>query len=133
MLGGIQATIQIPGIIDTPIPILFGGRATASVSLDGNALHVGNLTLNQLFVSFHASLTQNQRNAMASFLTQVLQGVLADAINDGLPAFPIPTFALPAAAAQFGLPAGAVLGILNPALTTSGKHVVLTGGFGVRN
>ncbi|HMG56382.1 MAG TPA: hypothetical protein VK601_22940 [Kofleriaceae bacterium] len=133
MLGGIQATIQIPGIIDTPIPILFGGRATASVSLIGNALHVGNLTLNQLFVSFHASLTQNQRNAMASFLTQVLQGVLADAINDGLPAFPIPTFALPAAAAQFGLPAGAELGILNPALTTSGKHVVLTGGFGVRN
>lgn len=133
MLGGIQGTIVIPGFIDTPIPILFGGRATASVSLVENALRVGNLTLTQLFVSFHASLTQNQRNAMASLLTQVLQSVLADSINDGLPAFPIPTFALPASAADFGLPAGAELGILDPQLSMTGTHFVLTGGFGVRN
>jgi hypothetical protein len=133
MLGGIQATIRIPGVIDTPIPILFGGRANAQVSLSGDALRFGNLTLTQLFVSFQASLTQTQRTAMASLLTQVLQSVLADAINDGLPALPIPTFALPEAAAEFGLPAGAELGILNPQLTTSGSHFVLTGGFGVRN
>lgn len=132
MLGGIHATIRIPGIIDTPIPLLFGGRATASVSLSGDDLRFGNLTLTQLFVSFQASLTQNQRNAMATFLTQILQGVLADAINNGLPAFPIPTFALPPSVADFGLPAGAKLGVINPQLSTSGVHVVLTGGFGVR-
>ena len=133
MLGGVQATIQLPGIIDTPIPILFGGRANAAVTLNGNALTFGNLTLSDLFVSFQVSLTQNQRTAMASFLTQVLQGVLVQAINGGLPAFPIPTFALPASATQFGLPAGAVLGIVNPQLYTSGSHFVLDGGFGVRN
>ncbi|HEY0987485.1 MAG TPA: hypothetical protein VGD80_10560 [Kofleriaceae bacterium] len=133
MLGGIQATIRIPGIIDPPIQILFGGRATASVNLSGDALHFGNLVLSQLFVSFQASLTQNQRTAMANFLTQILQGVLVDAINNGLPAFPIPTFELPPAAGGFGLPAGAQLGILNPQLSTSGAHFVLTGGFGVRN
>jgi hypothetical protein len=133
MLGGIQATIQIPGIIDTPIQILFGGRATASFNLTGDTLHFGNLTLTQLFVSFQTSLTQNQRTAMANLLTQVLQTTLADAINNGLPAFPIPTFALPPSVAEFGLPPGAELGILNPQLTTSGAHFVLTGGFGVRN
>jgi len=132
MLGGIHATIRIPGIIDTPIPILFGGRATASVSLVGDSLHFGNLTLAQLFVSFQVSLTQSQRTAMSSLLTQVLQTSLADAINDGLPAFPIPSFALPASAAQFGLPAGAELGVVNPQLSTSGSHFVLTGSFGVR-
>jgi hypothetical protein len=133
MLGGIDATIRIPGIIDVAIPILFGGRATASISLSGDALHFGNLTLTQLFVSVQASLTQRQRDALASLLTQVLQSSLASAINNGLPAFPIPTFALPPSVAQFGLPAGAQLGILNPQLSTSGTHVVLTGGFGVRN
>ncbi|TMQ18632.1 MAG: hypothetical protein E6J90_19805 [Deltaproteobacteria bacterium] len=132
MLGGIDAMITIPGFIDTPIHILFGGRATASVTLGGDALHFGNLTLTQLFVSFQVSLTQSQRTAMASFLTQILQGTLAAAINNGLPAFPIPTFALPASASQFGLPPGAVLGILNPQLSTSGAHFVLDGGFGVR-
>jgi hypothetical protein len=133
MLGGIQATIRIPGFIDTPIPIAFGGRATASVTLAGNALNFGNLTLNQLKVSFQASLTQTQRTAMEGLLTQVLQSVLVDAINGGLPAFPIPTFALPASAAGFGLPAGAQLGIFQPQLSTSGTHYVLTGAFGVRN
>ncbi len=133
MLGGIQATIRIPGFIDTPIPIEFGGRAAASVTLSGDALHFGNLTLSQLFVSFQASLTQSQRTAMEGLLTQVLQSVLVDAINGGLPAFPIPTFALPPSATGFGLPAGAQLGIFQPQLSTSGTHYVLTGAFGVRN
>jgi hypothetical protein len=135
MLGGIAATITIPGVIDDPIPILFGGRATASVSLTGDTLAFGGFALDQLFVSFQTPLTQNQRTAMADFLALVLNDVLADAINGGLPAFPIPTFALPASAAEFGLPAGAELGILNPLLTTPaipGTHLVLTGGFGVR-
>jgi hypothetical protein len=133
MLGGIQATIRIPGFIDTPIPILFGGRASATVTLSGDALHFGNLTLTQVFVSFQASLTQAQRTAMQGFLAQILQSVLVDAINGGLPAFPIPTFALPPSAAAFGLPAGAELGILQPRLAVSGMDYVLTGAFGVRN
>lgn len=133
MLGGIAATITIPGVINSPLPILFGGRASANVTLVGDTLSFGNLTLNQLYVSFEASLTQNQRTAMANFLTDVLQDVLADAINDGLPAFPIPAFELPASVSQFGLPAGAEMGIVNPTLSTSGSHYVLTGGFGRRN
>ncbi|HEU4730920.1 MAG TPA: hypothetical protein VFT22_23655 [Kofleriaceae bacterium] len=133
MLGGIQATIQIPGIIDEPLQVLFGGVATASVSLNGDTLTFGNLTLNRLFLSTRAPLPQVQRTALQDLLTSVLQSVLVDAINRGLPAFPIPTFALPAAATQFGLPAGAKLGILGPQLSTSGLHFVLTGGFGVRN
>jgi hypothetical protein len=133
MLGGIAATITIPGVINQPLPIIFGGRASANVTLVGNTLAFGNLTLNQLYVSFQTSLTQQQRTAMANFLTTVLQDVLADAINDGLPAFPIPSFALPASVSQFGLPAGAEMGIVAPTLGTSGAHYVLTGGFGRRN
>jgi hypothetical protein len=135
MLGGIGATISIPGVINNPIPIIFGGRASAGVTLVGDELRFGSITLTELFVSFQTPLTQNQRNAMEGFLTQVLQSVLADAINDGLPAFPIPTFAIPASASQFGLPAGAELGITNPILSTPNPpttHFQLRGGFGVR-
>ncbi|MBX3158299.1 MAG: hypothetical protein KF773_20185 [Deltaproteobacteria bacterium] len=132
-LGGVAATITVPGFINAPIPIVFGGRANASVSLVGNDLRFGNLALTNLFVSFNAPLTQQQRDAMANLLTQVLQEVLADALGDGLPAFPIPSFALPASVAQFGLPAGAELGIVSPQLSTTGSHAVLVGGFGVRN
>ena len=61
-----------------------------------------------------------------------LQSVLGSAINNGLPAFPIPTFTLPASVATYGLPAGAQLGIVNPVLTTSGESCVLDGQFGER-
>jgi uncharacterized protein YejL (UPF0352 family) len=132
MLGGVGATITIPGIIDTPISILFGGRATTSISLVGDTLVFGNLTINQLFVSFQAPLTQNQRTAMANLLSQVLQSSLGNALSKGLPAFPIPSFTLPASVSQYGLPAGATLGIVNPVLTETGDHCVLVGGFGVR-
>jgi hypothetical protein len=132
-LGGVAATIAIPGFINTPIPIIFGGNASASVSLVGNDLRFGGITLTNLFVSFSAPLTQQQRDAMSGLLTQVLQDVLADALGDGLPAFPIPAFELPQSVQQFGLPPGAELGIVNPQLSTGGSHCTLVGGFGVRN
>jgi hypothetical protein len=131
MLGGILATIRIPGIIDTAIPVEFGGRATASVALSSGALHFGNLTLSQVFTSFQTSLTASQHDAMDALLLQVLQRVLIDAVNGGLPEFPIPTFALPPSVTAFGLPAGAQLGILQPQLSAIVSHYVLTGGFGV--
>jgi hypothetical protein len=132
MLGGVSASLTIPGIIDTPIQILFGGRASASVSLSGNTLVFGGLNLDQLFVSFQVTLSPTQRNAMQNFLTTALKGVLANALNNGLPAFPIPSFTLPASVSDYGLPGGAQVGIINPSLTTFGPDCVLTGGFGVR-
>jgi hypothetical protein len=132
MLGGIGAVVTIPGIISEPIHLTFGGRAFADVSLVGDDLAFGGLVLDEIFVAFEASLTQGQRDALESFLGTILQGVLADAINDGLPAIPIPSFTLPDSVAEFGLPAGAELGIVGPQLSTHGAHYVLTGTFGVR-
>jgi len=132
MLGGVSATLTIPGIIDNPIQIMFGGHANATVTLQGDSLVFGNLALDQLFVSFQVTLSQTQRNAMESFLTSALSDVLANAINNGLPALPIPSFTLPASVAQYGLPPGAQLGIVGPVLTTVPPHAVLDGQFGVR-
>lgn len=133
MLGGIQATITLPGIINQPLQVMFGGRASASVTLTGDELAFGNLALTDLYVSFQASLTQAQRNALEDFLGDILRDVLADALNEGLPAIPIPSFTLPASVGSYGLPAGAELGIVSPQLSASGSHYVLTGTFGVRN
>jgi hypothetical protein len=131
-LGGVAATLSIPGVIDSPIQIMFGGHAQASVSLVGNSLVFGNLTIDQVEASFDVTLSQAQRTAMNNFLAGMLQSVLVNAINQGLPAFPIPSFTLPASAAAYGLPAGAELGIVQPVLSTVTAHAVLDGGFGVR-
>jgi hypothetical protein len=132
MLGGIQAIITVPGIV-TDMQVTFGGRAQATVTLTGNELTFGNLAITELYAAFGKPLTQNQRDALEDFLRDVLQSVLIDAINDGLPAIPIPTFTLPPAVGPFGLPVGAELGIVNPQLGTVGSHYNLLGSFGVRN
>jgi len=111
---------------------MFGGHANATVRLVGNSLVFGNLSLDKLYVSFAVTLSQQQRDAMEQFLTSALADVLANAINNGLPAFPIPSFTLPASVATYGLPAGAQLGIVNPVLTTGNAHCVLDGQFGAQ-
>ena len=131
-LGGVAATLTIPGVIDQPINIMFGGHANATVSMNGNDLTFGNLNLDKLYVSFQVTLSQAQRDAMESFLQSALADVLASALNNGLPAFPIPSFTLPASVATYGLPAGAQLGIVNPVLSTSSAHCVLDGQFGAQ-
>ncbi|MEJ7596296.1 MAG: hypothetical protein WKG01_00180 [Kofleriaceae bacterium] len=132
MLGGIQATITVPGIV-TDLQVTFGGRASAAVTLTDNKLSFNNLAISELFAAFAKPLTQNQRDALEDFLRDVLQSVLIDAINDGLPAIPIPTFTLPPSVGPYGLPVGAELGIVNPQLGTVGSHYTLLGSFGVRN
>jgi hypothetical protein len=131
-LGGVAATLTIPGVIDQPINIMFGGHANATVSMSGNDLTFGNLQLDKLYVSFQVTLSQAQRDAMESFLQSALADVLANSINNGLPAFPIPSFTLPASVSTYGLPAGAQLGIVNPVLSTSSAHAVLDGQFGAQ-
>ena len=132
MLGGVRAQVAIPGVIDTPLSLTFGGWANADVAVSGDDLAFGNVTLEQLFVSPDVSISQAQRTSVGNLLTRILQRVLADAINNGLPAIPIPSFELPPSVATYGLPAGAQLGIKSPLLTTADRHFVLTGGFGVR-
>ncbi|MFW6067047.1 MAG: hypothetical protein ACOC97_01825 [Myxococcota bacterium] len=134
MLGGVRASVVIPDLGGEPLDVTFGGVATADVSLDGEDLSFGNVSLEpgQLFVSFDEPLDNMQRQQLESFLTSVLQNVLGDAINDGLPAIPIPSFALPDDFSEFGFPVGSELGITNPMLGQSGQHFVLTGGFGLK-
>lgn len=136
MLGGVRATVRVPPLIDDPpFSVVFGGVATASVSLVGETLHFGNVsinTANDLYVSFDDPISDEARQVLTSVLGNVIERVLFDALNDGLPAIPIPSFTLPDDIASFGLPADAELGITSPALTTQGSHFRLQGAFGIR-
>lgn len=132
MLGGIGAMVTLPGVIGEPVSLTFGGRATAGVSLENGDLVFGGLVLDEVFVATDTPLSQGQRDALEGFLSTILQDLLVGAINEGLPALPIPSFTLPPVVADFGLPAGAEMGIVDPTLSTVGRHAVLRGGFGVQ-
>lgn len=130
MLGGIDAEVAIPGIIDTPIGASFGGVATAEVMMHNGELGFGQLEVEELFIGFNAPLSAAQRDVLQDFLGGILESVLLDGISDSLPTIPVPSFSLPGE--TFGFDEDIDLGILNPSLSVAGQHFRLVGGFGNR-
>lgn len=103
------------------------------MSLSGDNLVFGDLQLeDDFYVNLDTSIASDDLATLEGLLRDILQDTLGTAINDGLPAIPIPTFTLPDEVEEFGLPPGAEVGITNPQLDTTDFHYVLTGGFGVR-
>lgn len=135
MMGGIDAEVRIPPLIDEPpLRVMFGGVATAAASLDGDALRVSDLSLNyesDLYISFEDAVSEAGRLAVRDLLGDILVTLLESAVNDGLPAIPIPSFELPDVLADYGLPAEGHLRIFSPSLVLQGNHFRLSGGFGV--
>ncbi len=65
-------------------------------------------------------------------LRAVVTKLVDNALNGALPALPIPSFTLPQSLAQYGLPAGKDLGLLNPSLALEPRHFVLRGTLGIK-
>jgi hypothetical protein len=62
----------------------------------------------------------------------LVQNLVAGALNDALPALPIPSFTLPEAVRQYGLTPGMELGLVAPVLSVEPQHYVLRSRFGAR-
>lgn len=135
-LGGLVLELGLPGFIDpaNPLRIVANVRASLNVSIANDQLGFSNFAIepNGLFLSFDDSIDATSRQIVEDVIGDVLEVILVSALNDGLPALPIPSFTLPASVSDYGLPANAQLGVTNPALTISGTHFRLMGGFGVR-
>jgi hypothetical protein len=122
-------------VLDTgqAITMTAGIRAHTNVALTGNALSFSGIVLDEVHLSSDMiSLTQMQQDQMQMVVQGLAQNLIDTSLNSALPSLPIPTFTLPASLAQYGLPAGAQLGITSPSLAVTPPHFVLRGGFGVQ-
>ncbi|MBX3272721.1 MAG: hypothetical protein KF729_20840 [Sandaracinaceae bacterium] len=132
-LGAVSMSLLYPDLFRDPIEVSLGARASMRASLVGNDLDFDDLTVDELYFSTDlTSLDMRTRETIEGFLRRLLERVLRPALNDALPAIPIPSFTLPASVAAYGLPPGAVLGIVRPTLGLEAPHVVLRGEFAVR-
>lgn len=132
-VGAINAHLEDPALLTEPIDAGVGGRVSCAVSLDAGAFLLQDCTVDELHVSTGDSLLAAQTTAaVEQLLRDVLQQVMSAVVRDALPAVPLPGFRLPASVAQYGLPAGGELGLLNPTLTIQGDRAVLRGPFGVQ-
>ena len=112
--------------------LVIGAEAGAEVALTDGDLAFTGITLRELHLSTPGQpLDPTSRAALEDVASLLVQQILDTALNDALPAVPIPSLPLPAAVAGFGLPAGAVLGVGSPQLSNVPPHFVLAGSFEV--
>jgi hypothetical protein len=123
-------------VLDTgtsTIAMTAGIRAHTNVALVGSSLSFSGIVLDEVHLSSDMiDLTQMQQDQMQMLVQGLAQDLIDTSLNSALPSLPIPSFTLPASLAQYGLPAGAQLGITSPSLVVTPPHFVLRGGFGVQ-
>jgi len=127
-LGAVDAMVQSPDL-PASLAVRIGADAHASVTLSGSSLVFGGLVIDQLYISTDdpRGLTPQMQAALETLVQQLAQQVIDSSLNHSLPALPIPSFKLPAAAATYGLPAGASIGLANPTLSATTEHFLLAG------
>jgi hypothetical protein len=132
-IGAAQMTLNYPVLSSAPIDASVGVRASMRVTLVGNDLRFDDFQIGELhFSTTSTNLPAEAQTAIEDVLRTLLSRVIGRALNDALPAIPIPSFELPLSLNDFGLPGGSSIGITSPGLSTSVRHFTLTGGFGIR-
>jgi hypothetical protein len=132
-LGGLSLALTYPGVFDDPLNVTLGAIASSTVTVQGDELQFGNLSIDELvFSTTDVSLDATTRSVLEDFLRSIVQSIVDTSLNQSLPALPIPTFEIPANLSQYNLPANAELGILNPSLEITNRQYLLKGTFGVR-
>lgn len=130
-IGALTIRLTYPGVFDTPITVVLGAKASTNVRLMGNDLAFDTITVDELFFSTDdVSLDARTRGILEGFFTTLVQSIVDTALNDALPAIPIPSFDLPASLSAYGIPVGTTLGVRSPVLANEPPHFVLRGNFG---
>lgn len=133
-IGAWEVELAYPDLLAEPLRLRIGAEASARVSLRSDEeIDFEGLTLDAFYFDpIGVSLEPATREVLDGFFRRVFQRVLDSALEGALPALPVPAFELPASVAEFGLPAGAYLGLVDAVLEIQRRRFVLLGNFGTR-
>ncbi len=132
-LGAVRITLDWPSLLGAPLDVQVSAQAEATVSLSGDELRFGGLTLREFKLAAEGiSLDPTTQAILEEFVRGLIQRVIDDTLNDALPALPIPSFTVPDSLSSFGIPRGTELGLRSPALLLRERHLVLESDFGTR-
>ena len=131
-LGGINMHVDHPGLLEQPLDSSLGAKVSCDRRLNGDALVLENCTVDDLHLSTIDPLSDSTATELRQLVSDVVRSIASTAAQRALPALPVPGFRIDNSLAVYGLTPGAVLGIVNPTLETSGNHLVLRGGFAIQ-
>ncbi|MCA9539105.1 MAG: hypothetical protein KC620_09460, partial [Myxococcales bacterium] len=129
-LGPAVGEVTYPGLFDEPLRLRLVATVTAGVQLVGDQLVFGQITIESLhFVVEDVAMTADGRATLERDLRRIVQALADQALNQLLPAVPIPDFALPDDLERYGVPRGTRLGLRNATLQGTHTHFILDGVF----
>lgn len=132
-LGNVTARLSDSELFPEPIDLGIGLRARLRVSATAEEVEFFDFALEEIHISsYDVSLDSETRSTLEDVFGDVLAGMMERALGDALPAFPVPSFELPEAVAEYGLPVGAALGLEGAALSSEPPFLVLLGSLGLR-
>ena len=132
-LGGLNLSIQYPGLFDDPVGMTLGATASTQINLDGDEISFTNIQLDEFHLSpDEISLNEGSRDILEGFLRGLIQDVLDQSLNAALPALPIPSFSIPPSMSEYNLPVGSEFGVKDPVMSQTNRHLLLRGDFGIR-
>lgn len=130
-LGAIDVALDEPRI-PLHATVTVGARAHTDVTLVGDALRFGGIVIDEVHLdSDTLSLSEMRQMELERLLQKLAQDVAEKSLNRALPALPIPTFAIPASLAAYGIPMGQ-LGMATPMLAIAPPHFFLSGAMAIR-
>ncbi|MHB8455334.1 MAG: hypothetical protein ACYDDO_11720 [Acidiferrobacterales bacterium] len=130
-LGAANVHLTYPSVLSNPADLGLGGRVSCAMLLSGQNLLLRDCRVDELHISpGSAALDAQAQTAVDQLLTNVLTQMLAVALNNALPTLPIPDYAIPPSLTAYGVPSGS-LGLVNPALSSVGEHLLLQGDLGL--
>ena len=140
-LGAMQLAVTYPGLFGgvdrdgkplPPLQVALGAYVDSVPTLTGNNLQFGIPVISELhFSTGDVSLDTTANQALVGLLQAIVQRFVERALNDSLPALPIPSFSLPASLQSFGLGPGS-LGLASMSLGFDMRHFVLRGPLGLQ-
>ena len=133
-LGPIVGELMYPGFFDEPLRLRLAAFLRAPVVLERGAEIVfggdEGISIETIHVAVEgASMTPEARATLERDLGRILQAVVDQALNDALPALPVPDFALPDSLQGFGIAPGTRLGLRGATLSGNRTHFLLDGTF----
>ena len=132
-LGNVTASLHDPQLFPDPIELAIGLRARLRVAASAEEVAFHDFALEEIYLtSFSVSLDTETREILEDLFGDILSEMIEQALVEALPALPVPSFTLPEAVAEYGLPEGAELGLEEANLSMESPFVMLRGALGLK-
>ncbi len=128
--GPAYGSFSYPGLFEEPLGLNLAAKATAAINLSGSEISFNDIELSELYVYLDGlEMSAAQRTTVENTLRSIVQAILDHYLNEILPTFPIPDFAVPQSLQPFGFTPGTRIGLRNPSLKATESQFIVDGTF----